>query len=136
MKNPNGRWAVKKVQIILPAQKTEMSKIFETGMGVDVPATMKMCKSVPKLNLNSFQKSANTSRDMSHRNGSLKLSYGADDNFSDFKGIKIVDTSKMLNYNLNKQQKENMISEFTAIFQGKVAKTDSYPKDSLHKVIN
>ena len=101
-------------------------------MGVDVPESMQMCKSVPKLKLNSVHKAANLKRDNSHRNGSLKLSYGPDDKFSDFKGIKIVDTTKMLNHNLNKQEKENMVSEFTSIFQSKVTKMQSYPKDSLH----
>lgn len=105
-------------------------------MGVDVPESMKMCKSVPKLLLNSVQKAVNLQRDNSHRNGSLKLSYEPDDNFSDFKGIKMVDTTKMLNHNLNKQQKQNMASEFNPIFQGKVTKAESYPKDSLHNVIN
>lgn len=115
-KNPNTRWAIKKVQIVLPARKTEMAKIFETGMGVDVPESMKMCKSVPKLHLKSFQRSTNYKRDSSLRSGSLKLSYPEDDNYSDFKGIKMVDTSKMLNYNLNLKQKTNMVSEFNSIF--------------------
>ena len=109
-----------------------MSKIFETGMGVDVPDSMKMCKSIPKLVLNSVQKQENLKRDHSLRHGSLKLSYEPDAKFSDFKGIKMVDTSKLLSYNLNLQQKTNMASEFTQIFQGKVTKTTSYPKDSLH----
>jgi len=113
-----------------------MAKIFATGMGVDVPESMQMCKSVPKLQLNSVQNAAHLQRDSSHRDGSLKLSYGPDDRFSDFKGIKMVDTSKMLNHNLNMKQKETMISEFTAIFQAKVNKTDTYPKDSLHNLIS
>ena len=47
----------------------------------------------------------------------------------------MVDTSKMLNHNLNLKQKESMISEFAPIFQAKAGKTGTYPKDSLHKVI-
>ena len=93
-----------------------MSKIFETGMGVEVPESMKMCKSIPKLVLNSVQKQVNLKRDHSLRTGSLKLSYEPDASFSDYKGIKIVDTSKMLSYNLNLQEKQNMASEFTQIF--------------------
>ena len=48
-----------------------MSKIFESGMGVDAPASMQMCKSVPKLHSNSVQKTMNLKRDNSLRHGTL-----------------------------------------------------------------
>jgi hypothetical protein len=48
-----------------------MSRIFETGMGVDVPESMKMCKSVPKLQLHSVQKQGNLKREHSLRHGTL-----------------------------------------------------------------
>lgn len=48
-------WSCKKLDPIKPTTYTQISRLFETGMGTGAPKTMRASLSMPKLNLNGFQ---------------------------------------------------------------------------------
>ena len=64
-------WSVHQRLPIKPSAHTNVSILFDSGMGADAPHKLRASASMPKLNLNGAQRQFNQERDRSHHQGSM-----------------------------------------------------------------